>query len=116
MPAEALALHQTSRDWLQSKLTEDSPATTNVILTHHAPSPDGRNERFSVGPLDGAFCSNLGSDLLGHADLWVHGHTHACIDINHGSYRLVSNQRGYPGEENSRFEPELVIEISGRPE
>ena len=54
------------------------------------------------------------------ADLWVYGHTHQSEDITIGHTRVVSNAKGYgpwvPQHrtwDNSRFDPNFVIEIWG---
>ena len=60
--------------------------------------------------LDAAF-ANHWEDLMGadRVALRVHGHTHTSVDFEVAGTRVVSNQRGYPGEE-SGFRPRLVIE------
>lgn len=49
----------------------------------------------------------MGADRVA---LWVHGHTHTSVDFEMAGTRVVSNQRGYPGEE-SGFQPSLVIDL-----
>jgi hypothetical protein len=49
-------------------------------------------------------------DLMGQMKLWVHGHTHHCVDYELGGTRILSNQRGYPRDQTT-FDPGLVIEI-----
>lgn len=43
--------------------------------------------------------------------LWVHGHVHHRNDYMVGDTRVVSNARGYPGEETG-FDPCFTVEIS----
>lgn len=50
------------------------------------------------------------------AAVWVHGHTHHCVDYRVGRTRVVSNQRGYPGEAVNGFAPDLVIPATGTSE
>jgi hypothetical protein len=61
-------------------------------------------------------------DLLAHAQLWIHGHTHDSTDyvIQTGqtTTRVVCNPRGYPLSaagvlvfENPGFKPGLIVEI-----
>jgi hypothetical protein len=54
--------------------------------------------------------------LLGEfeIDLWIHGHTHHCVDFVQNKTRILSNQRGYPDERMPGFNPNLVLEIEDR--
>ncbi|MDD4342056.1 MAG: hypothetical protein PHO14_07460 [Kiritimatiellae bacterium] len=44
-------------------------------------------------------------------DLWIHGHTHHCVDYQIGTCRIVSNQRGYATELVAGFQPNKTITI-----
>ena len=82
---------------------------TPVVVTHHAPYlPEGPQG----SALSFAFGSDL-SDLIEAAEpaLWIHGHTHVCSDFRVGVTRVISNQRGYPGEGDEGFDPGLVVKI-----
>jgi predicted phosphodiesterase len=48
--------------------------------------------------------------LLSKTDLWVYGHTHVAADFTKCGCRVVSNPRGYPGQETG-FDPNLLIEL-----
>ena len=60
-------------------------------------------------------------DVLTHADLWIHGHTHDSFDYEVGdaqkSVQVIGNPRGYPQSrvtdtyENSNFNPKLLIDL-----
>ena len=43
--------------------------------------------------------------------LWIHGHTHRCVDVAVRGTRVVSNPRGYPHEPVDGFDAGLVLEI-----
>jgi len=45
------------------------------------------------------------------ARLWVHGHTHVSFDYRAGTTRVLCNARGYPAEQGTSMNPELVIEV-----
>jgi hypothetical protein len=62
--------------------------------------------------LNTAFVSGL-DDFVGESGvpLWIHGHTHHCVDYKIGKTRVFSNQRGYPGEPDLGFKPDVVIEV-----
>ena len=120
-PAVARELHQGQRQWLQARLAEPHAGKT-VVVTHHAPSPHSLHPRFAEDLVSAAFISDLG-DLLGTANLHVHGHTHNSFDYRVGGTRVVANPMGYskgiktvatPAElqrENPAFSPRLVIDL-----
>jgi len=110
-PDDTEKAHQVSLDWLKRQLAGRDAART-VIVTHHAPS------RKSIPPwhigslLNGAFVSDL--DELGveaGVPLWIHGHTHYCVDYKLGRTRVLANQRGYPHAISPGFDPALVVEV-----
>lgn len=109
-PSDFMRIADQSHAWLSSKLQEPFKGRT-VVITHHAPALTCLQHGGTHGSdLDGAY-SNDWNDLVdSKADLWVYGHTHESVDFQIGSTRMVSNQRGYPGEEPG-FRPDLVIDL-----
>ncbi|ASK33772.1 metallophosphoesterase [Alloalcanivorax mobilis] len=105
-PEQALRRHRASVSWLGQELASPFDGPT-VVISHHGPSRHCAHPRFSPGPLDGAFFSLL-DDLVSQADLWIYGHTHISVDTTVGECRLVSNQRGYQGED-ALFDERRVI-------
>lgn len=110
-PADLVAQAMQAKDWLRMKLSEPFDGPT-VVITHHAPTLRSLQDNPHAGTdLDAAF-ANRWEDLMG-ADqmaLWVHGHSHTAVDYDVAGTRVVSNPRGYPGEETG-FCPDLVIEV-----
>jgi hypothetical protein len=43
-------------------------------------------------------------------DVWIFAHTHRAVDVEIGKGRIISNPRGYPGEDTG-FIPDFTIEI-----
>ena len=110
-PADMIRWHQRSVRWLRAALQEPHDGPT-VVVTHHAPSRRSLNPLYG-DPVAAAYASQL--DALVEASavpLWVHGHTHHCVDYRLGSTRVVSNQRGYPGEPVGGFDPGLVLDLA----
>lgn len=108
-PDATYAFHRRSLNWLESRLAEPFFGKT-VVVTHHAPSA------FSIANspelINAAYGSSL--DELIRANpihLWIHGHTHNCVDYQIGGTRVVSNQRGYPGEQTGKFDPSCVVTL-----
>jgi Icc-related predicted phosphoesterase len=110
-PHDTLRMHETSRRWLEHRLSAPHDGPT-VVVTHHSPLPP----RIRLDPvrraLAGAFVSDLRA-LMGaeRTPLWIHGHTHRRVDVEVNGTRVVSNARGYPHEPVEGFEPGLVVEL-----
>jgi predicted phosphodiesterase len=109
-PTDAVLWHHRSTRWLRERLHEPHAGPT-VVVTHHAPSRRSLNPLYS-DPVASAYASNL--DALveeSRVPLWVHGHTHHCVDYRLGTTRVLSNQRGYPDEPVGGFDPALVVDV-----
>jgi len=110
-PEESVELHQASMHWLKDALGKCNPAKT-VIVTHHAPSAKSIPPYHAGSILNAAFASPLDEFVKASGvSLWIHGHTHHCVDYKIGRTRVFSNQRGYPGQDDPHFQPAAVIEI-----
>ncbi len=96
--ADSIALHYRARHWLDEQLrsvTSTSPAAAKtVVVTHHAPHPLSVHSRFAGNAVNPAFVSDL-SELMGVAQLWVHGHAHNGFDYQVDGTRVVANPAGY---------------------
>ncbi len=68
-----------------------------IVISHHAPSLQGINQRFTGNGLDGAYASNLDERIaaLGHVPVWIHGHTHIARTYRIGETIVRSNARGF---------------------
>lgn len=109
-PADARVSHMVSLDWLCTQLDVPFDGPT-VVVTHHAPSLRSVNPRFHSHPATPAYASDLEWLLDGRAVMWIHGHTHLCVDYEMGGTRVISNQRGYPEDPVDGFDPAFVVEV-----
>jgi predicted phosphodiesterase len=113
-PNDALALFEKSYGYLKQRLTCAPFNGKTVVVTHHLPSELSIADRFKDDPLSACFASNT-DDLLGHNELWIHGHTHDSFDYMVDGTRVVCNPRGYSFSKNSvenlEFNPALIVEI-----
>ena len=111
---DSIDLHNASVDWLTNKLMVEKFDGKTVVVTHHLPSADSVVARYKNEFLSACFASNL-DHLLGFSALWIHGHTHDSLDYVKNGTRVICNPKGYSRHdkvnENSRFNPKLIIEI-----
>jgi predicted phosphodiesterase len=120
-PEDALSIHQREKAWLVEQLHTPHDAPT-VAITHHGVHPQSVHPRFDQHPANPGFISNL-SDVLGLADLWIHGHVHNSFDywvgrtrvvVNPGSYALNIGQAKRPEDlrwENPEFDPAKLVQL-----
>jgi predicted phosphodiesterase len=110
-PDDARRLHLKSRAWLQERLSVPFAGRT-IVVTHHTPSPRSNAEKYRGDLLSAAFTSDVEELMDGdRVALWIHGHTHHCVDYEVNGTRVVSNQRGYPNEGIAEFNPSFVVEV-----
>jgi len=111
---DSIDLHNKSAAWLKKKLKHEAFDGKTVVVTHHLPSTESVVSRYKDDLLSACFASDL-DNLLGHSDLWIHGHTHDSLDYVKNGTRVVCNPRGYcrfdKDNENSEFDPNLLVDI-----
>ena len=113
-PSDAVKLHERDVKFLSSQLCKKYDGQT-VVVTHHLPSMHSVANIYKKNMLSACFASNLDT-LMGHNQLWIHGHTHDSFDYLHpAGTRVVCNPRGYSGAEgdieNFYFLSSLVVEF-----
>lgn len=110
-PEQTRDRHRQTRAWLHEALASGGGDPT-VVVTHTAPLLDCLHPGYDMDELSSAFVSDL-HPLVAEsgAAIWIHGHTHANTDLYYCGVRVVSNQRGYPGETvpGAPFDPARVI-------
>ncbi len=104
-------IHRHSRDWLAKQLIE-KVGQTNVVVSHHGPSEQSVPAQYLNHPTTAAYVSSLEAFIEQcRPDYWLHGHLHASSDYWIGDCRVLSNPRGYPGEENTLFDAGMCFEL-----
>ena len=107
-----------SRAVLDEQLNKPHDGST-VVVTHHAPHRGSIAPEYVEDLMTAAFVSHL-PDLVGKADLWIHGHTHSLFDYTPEDCpdtRVICNPRGYAPRdkpwhiENRKFIPDFVVEV-----
>ena len=110
-PQHAFALHRASRRFIEHEVNSAREAGQRpVVVSHHAPYLPGGAAQSQLG-------FSYGSDLRSLIErsrpaLWIHGHTHDCVDFVLDRTRIVSNPRGYAGiEPVEGFDPDFAVEV-----
>ena len=85
----------------------------DVVITHFLPHPGSVAPQYQGSPLNRFFLAGDATPLVEErgARLWIHGHTHVSSDYRVGTTRVLCNARGYPAEQGTSMNPELVIEV-----
>lgn len=104
-------IHNESISWLEKSLS-DSKNTTNIVVTHHAPSVNSIPDKFKDDPLSCAYTSNLEEMILKYKPkYWIHGHIHTPQSYKIGQTQIICNPHGYINEPYNGYDRELMIEL-----
>lgn len=110
--------HLVAKNYIFTELEKWDGTYKEVVVTHHGPSYQSVTEGFRGNPLNHAYVSELGEEIVTSGpDIWIHGHIHSSLDYEIGDTRIVTNPKGYPmnkegtQHENSRFNPLFRIEL-----
>ncbi|QQN28592.1 metallophosphoesterase family protein [Pseudomonas syringae group genomosp. 3] len=107
-PADLISKNRATREFFDRELSTPFEGTT-VVVSHHCPISEAAGDEHD-GHVSAAYFNRWHS-LVEKANVWIFGHTHRSIDVLFGESRLISNQRGYPGEETG-FDPDKIVEIT----
>ena len=93
--------HEQERSWLQQAIQDvENQERLAIVFTHHCPSFKGTSApQYDNSTISSLFCTDLEHLLKLPVILYGAGHSHWCFDMTtKDGCRLVSNQKGYPGE------------------
>lgn len=106
-PVDLIARNIATRTFMATELAKPFEGKT-IVITHHCPIQEVAGDGHE-GHLAAAY-SNQWHDLVAQADVWIFGHTHHAVDTVVSGCRIVSNPRGYPGEQTG-FSADFTIEV-----
>ncbi len=113
-PTDTMAMHRDQLARMRGHLSSRFDGET-VVVTHHAPSAQSINGRYSRRSIDSTYASALEGLILEFSpSLWFHGHTHKTSDYEIGSTRVLVNPRGYKSHDglNPEFSASAIIELA----
>ena len=99
-----LSAHIQTKNFIFSHATKDYVEQKVWVITHHLPTIrsvpdkffDSRNEKNHSA----LYYSDLSQEIKkAQIDYWIHGHTHLSQEYNIGKTTIISNPRGYLGED-----------------
>ena len=104
-------INRNSYVWLEKNF-DRSMASQSIVVTHHAPSFRSIPSQYQKDLVSAAYASHFDELVLElQPKLWIHGHIHESQDYKLGETRILCNPRGYPGERNPKFDPNLTINL-----
>lgn len=106
--SDVISRNHRTYEWLKDELAMEFDGQT-IVITHHCPLVNYCGPE-QGSPLMPAY-SNDWPELVRQADVWVFGHTHSYVDVMVEGCRLISNPKGYPGE-NCGFANDFVVDIN----
>ncbi|WP_372399753.1 metallophosphoesterase [Azospirillum sp. HJ39] len=114
-PAIAREMNLESRSWLATEVErirgEEGNDAEILIVTHHAPVLEASGPQHIGGRLTPAFVSDMTEEITAWQPMaWIFGHTHHSLNIQIGSTRVMSAQRGYVciEPEAEGFTPKII--------
>lgn len=112
---DALSKFNESYKWLKSELSKENSAKT-VVVTHFPPSRQARHQKIEEDLLSAYFqadCEPLIKEF--QPALWLYGHNHWSDDMIIDKTRVISNQYGYPGEQDiPDFSTDKIVFLDGK--
>lgn len=107
-PRDTILRCERSYRWLEREIASaDRPL---LVVTHHAPTLRTAHPGFLLAPSNAAFSNDFDSLIKPPVVAWVHGHTHYSCEEEVNGIRVITNQRGYPGE-GGAFSWDYLVEI-----
>lgn len=110
-PTDTIDLHYESIAHLVdfAKLKTDKK---KIVVSHHAPSFISIPDSFRTNMLNDAYADDLYNEYFASGiALSVHGHIHQPVDYLLSRTRVVSNPRGYFGQESVQNYDVLTVEV-----
>lgn len=112
-PSKMATLNAESTYWLKQELTKKFAGKT-VVVTHFPPCKQLRHGKIPMDELSPYFLNDLEGFINRlRPEAWVYGHNHWCDDREIHGCRVVTNQLGYPHENQlvNGFRDDLLIEV-----
>jgi predicted phosphohydrolase len=110
-PEKALQEHLNTHEWFERCIPTLKKGKV-IVVTHHAPSQSSVKGRYIDSK--GCYGNDMDSFIQKNSSIshWIHGHIHHNNDYMIGDCRVISNTRGYFGQEmNPEFNIGFEFEV-----
>ncbi len=110
-----LGEHIKTTRYISENSKKDFPEQNLWVITHHPPtfsSIPAEYEDFSEIE-NGAYASDLNHLFTEDLDVWVHGHTHHCVNYKLNNTNVISNPRGYRME-TTNYNEDDIFDLKGK--
>lgn len=115
-PEHIFTEHEKTYKHIRKNRVREFPEQKVWVVTHHSPSfrslYQNNTELEGKCQEDCTDASNLENLMNDQIDVWAHGHIHKGNFYRIGNTKIISNPRGYHGE-NKLFKEGLVLSSSG---
>lgn len=116
-PTDVTGWHRRDRAWLDSELRAcEETQTPAVVVTHHLPTYRLIHQRYRGSELNPCFATECKELLRDPVKAWFAGHTHAASSVKiptlTGLIKACVNPCGYPGEQQTGYKRDAVVEVS----
>lgn len=100
------------KKWLFDTLAKyKNEQRKTLVITHHAPSMQSINPKFSNDDKQHFYASDLNAEIIKFKpEVWIHGHTHFHNDYLIGNTRIIGNPLGLPSEVTN-FDPHFRFSL-----
>jgi len=94
------------------KFLNDNIKENDIVITHHLPCCQSIAKQYANSLLNCFFLCNDAQKILDEhpPKIWIHGHTHNCVEYIYNNTKIICNPLGYPME-NTAFSNKTFIEI-----
>lgn len=113
MPNDFRHWHDDDREWLADEISRATVAQESmIVLTHHLPSYKLIHSKYQGHPLNFCFATDLEQMMKPPVRGWLCGHSHTSSEIKINGVQCGLNPFGYPGESDSGYSREKVLDIT----
>lgn len=112
-----LGAHIKTKNFIFLNAIKEHPSQKIWVITHHLPTlrsiPESylNDTRYESSYENALYYSELDNEIKKvQIDYWIHGHTHLSQDYFIGKTRIISNPRGYSGED-TQYNPWHLMEL-----
>ncbi len=108
------------RHWIYNRNQEAlnflESVEADIWITHYLPSWQSIHSRWLGSEINRFFVCDIESLILEkQPQLVIHGHTHYPTQYRIGKSQILCNPFGYPGEDDTQFQPQLVLTLQHSP-